>query len=73
MAFLIRNEHPHNGMQFDAIRWDVVFQGIYCTTITAPSNDEALLMAMHFLGVDSLCAVEVFEVTQSQPGQPAQI
>lgn len=63
-----RNDYPGNGMTLNAIRWDVVYQGIYCTTITAPTNDEALLTAMHALGLDSLLAVEVFEATESQPG-----
>jgi len=44
------------------MRWDVVYQGIYCLTITAPSRDEALLMAQHALGVDGLDHVEVWEV-----------
>jgi hypothetical protein len=64
---------PGDGMKLDAIRWDVSWQGIYCLTLVAPSHDQAQLMAMHALGLDSLWAVEVSENTESQPGQPAQI
>lgn len=42
-------------------RWDVVYQGIHCLTITAPSLEEAFQMAMHALGVDSDDDVEVWE------------
>lgn len=73
MAITTVTDYPGNGMKLDAICWDVSWQGIYCLTLTAPSHDEAQLMAMHALGLDSLWAVEVSENTDSQPGQPAQL
>lgn len=43
-------------------KWDVVYQGIYCLTVSAPSVEEAFQMAMHALGVDSDDGVEVWAV-----------
>lgn len=42
-------------------KWDVVYQGIHCLTVSAPSLEEAFQMAMHALGVDSDDDVEVWE------------
>ncbi|WP_161796244.1 hypothetical protein [Pseudomonas sp. PI1] len=44
------------------LKWDVVYQGIYCLTVSAASLEEAFQMAMHALGVDSDDDVEVWEV-----------
>lgn len=73
MAIYQATGKPCHGMKFSPIRWDVSWQGVYCLTLTAPSHDEAQLMAMHALGLSSLWAVEVSENTESQPGQPAQL
>ncbi|MCL6687100.1 hypothetical protein M8R19_33040 [Pseudomonas sp. R3.Fl] len=43
-------------------KWDVVYQGIFCLTVSAASVEEAFQMAMHALGVDSDDDVEVWEV-----------
>ncbi|MCY1559555.1 hypothetical protein D9M68_966050 [compost metagenome] len=57
-------------MKLDAsVKWDVVYQGIYCLTITALtacSRDEALWMAVQALGLDpdETDGVEVWEADQ---------
>lgn len=63
---------PGDGMKLDtSVKWDVVYQGIYCLTITALTactRDEAQWMAIQALGLDAdsddLSEVEVWEADQ---------
>lgn len=67
MTIELKTGKPGDGMKLDSwIRWDVVYQGIYCLTITALTpctRDEALCMAIQALGLDAdeTDGVEVWE------------
>lgn len=48
--------------------YDVVYQGIYCLTVSASSLNEAYQQAFDRLGVDSDDEVELYETDESNPG-----